>query len=180
MKNKIIESVEIPAGVDCHVHGNILKCKKDSAELSREIIIPGTKITVEGNSIIFTCEKGNKKQYNFIKSNVAHIKNMFLGLNKKYVYKLQACNVHFPMTLKVDKDKLVISNFLGEKKQRIAHIVHGADVVVSGQNITVSSHSKEVAGQTAANMEKVTKIRNRDRRIFQDGIYITEKSGGSE
>ena len=105
---------------------------------------------------------------------------MFKGLDEKFVYKLQSCNVHFPMTLKVEKNKLIISNFLGEKTPRHAEILSGVDVEIKGQNITISSHDKESAGHTAANFEKATKIKNRDRRIFQDGIFIVEKPGRDE
>ncbi len=179
MKNKILETVEIPQGVSCEYTNGILKCKKGSAELSRVISIPGVKVDVKGNTLVFNCDSANKKQYKVIKSYVAHLNNIFRGLDEKFVYKLQACNVHFPMTLKVDKDKLVISNFLGEKTPRYAKILSSVDVDIKGQNITVSSHNKEAAGHTAANMEKATKIRNRDRRVFQDGIFITHKPGRS-
>jgi large subunit ribosomal protein L6 len=79
------------------------------------------------------------------------------------------------MTLKVEGSKLAINNFLGEKKPRFAEILPNVNVDIKGQNITVSSPDKEAAGQTAANFEKATKVKNRDRRIFQDGIYIVEK-----
>lgn len=177
MKNKIEETLEIPSGISCEFEGNLLNCKKGSLSLSRTIIIPAVKIKIDNNKIVFSCEKGNKNQLKFIRANIAHIKNIFNGLGEKYIYKLQACNVHFPMTLKVESNKLIINNFLGEKVPRYAKILPGVEVEVKGQIITVSSADRELAGQTSANIEKATKVRNRDRRIFQDGIYLTEKAG---
>jgi len=79
--------------------------------------------------------------------------------------------------MKIDSGRLLINNFLGEKNPRVAVILPNVDVQLKGAKITVTSADKDAAGQTAANIEKATKIRNRDRRIFQDGIYIVERPG---
>jgi len=176
MKRKISEKIEIPQGAQCSFENNILKCKKDSVELSRKIEIPGVKIKIGEKEITLEIEAGNRDKFKQIMANMAHIKNIFYGLERKFVYKMQACNVHFPMTLKVDKNKLLINNFLGEKQSRKAEIIPGVNVEIKGQDLTISSHDKEAAGQTAANIEKATKVRYKDRRIFQDGIYIVEKA----
>lgn len=180
MKRKIIEEIEIPSEISCEFVDSTLKCRKDSNELSRKADIPGIKVKVKDNKIIFECERGNKKEFKIIKSYLAHLKNMFLGLQQSFVYKLEACNVHFPMTLKVEKEKLVIGNFLGEKIPRFAKILPGVNIEVNGQKIMVSSRDKEAAGQTAANFEKATRIKNRDRRVFQDGIFLVERPRGAK
>jgi large subunit ribosomal protein L6 len=177
MKKEIIESIDIPEGVSCEISGNKFSCNKGASNLSISIDIPKTTIQIKDQKVIFSCNKGGKKEYKIVKSYLAHIKNLFEGINKKFVYKLEACNLHFPMTLKVDKDVLLINNFLGEKVPRRAKILPGVEIEIKGLKIFLSSSSKTSAGQTAANIEKATKIRFRDRRIFQDGIFITEKPG---
>jgi len=177
MKQKIEEKIKIAEGVSCSVKDSYLSCSKSGVELKRNIKIPNINVNVHGDEIIFSCEKGNKKDLKTIRACLAHIKNMFLGLSQKYVYSLEAVNVHFPMTLKIEKGTLIINNFLGEKVSRKAKLLPNVDVQIKGAKISVSSHDKESAGQTAANIEKATIVRNRDRRIFQDGIYIVEKPG---
>ena len=173
-------SVEIPSGVHASFSNGVLELKKGSVDLKRKISILGTEIKVSDGKINLNCLKANKKNVADVKAIVSHVKNMFIGLNEKYVYKLEICHVHFPMTCKVEGKKLVINNFLGEKKNRYAEILHGVDVEVKGNVITVSSHDLEKAGQTAANLEVASKVHGKDRRVFQDGIFITEKPGRRE
>jgi large subunit ribosomal protein L6 len=81
------------------------------------------------------------------------------------------------MNVKVQGDKFVIDNFLGEKYPRKAKILKNVTVEVKGQDVTLKGIDKEIVSQTAAIIEQITKITNRDLRVFQDGIYITEKDG---
>jgi large subunit ribosomal protein L6 len=69
-----------------------------------------------------------------------------------------------------------VNNYFGEKVPRAAKILDGVNVKVSNKTeITVSGIDKEAVGQTAANIERCTTIKNRDRRVFQDGIYLLNK-----
>lgn len=180
MRQKISEQIEIPSGILCESSDHTIKCKLGETEVSRKIEAPCLLISVKDNQLNLECPFGNKNDFKKIKSGIAHIKNMFLGLQTPFVYKLEYCNVHFPMTLKLEGSKVVISNFLGEKTPRFAEILPGVKVDIKGQKITVTASDKEAAGQTAANLEKATKIRNRDRRVFQDGIFLTERPGSAE
>lgn len=180
-KNKrpdLKEEIEMPNGITAKIEEHILIIKKDSAELKRELnrLI---EVRVEGNKIILEAKKATKKEKKVLGSFVAHIKNIIRGLNEKFKYRLQAASVHFPMTLSIDKEKneLLVKNFLGEKTDRRIKLVKGAEVKINKDIIEIESENKELAGQCAANIEKGTKVRNKDRRIYQDGIYIIEKPG---
>ena len=83
------------------------------------------------------------------------------------------------MNVSIEKGNIVVKNFLGEKVARTARILEGSEVKINGDEITITSANKETAGQTASNIEQCTRVTNKDRRVFQDGIYITQKGGKS-
>lgn len=182
MKNKKInnlrEEINISNGINVTIEDNKIILTKDNKEIKRKL---NNRINVktEGNKIILSSKKVTRREKKILYTLKAHIKNAFEGLTKGFKYKLQAVSVHFPMTLEVDKtnNQLLVKNFLGEKKPRIIEIISGVEVKINKDRIEVESPDIEKAGQVAANIEKGTRIRFRDRRIFQDGIFITEKPG---
>ncbi|OYT67402.1 50S ribosomal protein L6 [ANME-1 cluster archaeon ex4572_4] len=92
-------------------------------------------------------------------------------------------HAHFPMQITLTKEGNAVSvaNFLGERKPRIAKIGAGVKVEIKGkgEEIVVSGLNKEEVGQTAANIEQATRIKGYDSRVFQDGVYLVEKSSGA-
>jgi len=177
-KEKMNEQMEIPSGVSVKMHHGVITIEKGNENVMRKInSVLG--VNVEGNKLVISAKKQGRKEKRILGSFKAHIKNAFEGLNEKFKYKLQVATIHFPMTLTHDKNtnELVVKNFLGEKKDRRIKIENGVDLKINKDIIELESSDIEKAGQTAANIEKGTKIRHRDRRIFQDGIFITEKPG---
>ncbi|HRZ85742.1 MAG TPA: 50S ribosomal protein L6 [Candidatus Paceibacterota bacterium] len=159
--------------------GNSIIIENGENKVKRTFNLKNINLRKEGNSLIFESKKATKREKRMIKTIISHLNNIVNGFKEEFVYKLGIAYLHFPITVELDKNKksLLIKNFLGEKKPRIAKIVQGATVEVDKNQIIVRSHDKEIAGQTAANIEHATKIRNRDRRKFQDGIFLTEKNG---
>ena len=84
------------------------------------------------------------------------------------------------MTVSIDKDHLLIKNFLGEKIPRKAKIIKNVKVTVNGDIINVSSVDKELAGKMSSIIEQSTRITNKDRRRFMDGIWMIEKGVQNE
>lgn len=179
MRENIHETVEFPEGFEFDIKGSEVIVKHQGKEIKKGFNFKNIEEKKQGNLLILEAKKASKRELKMIKTIAAHVKNIIQGLQKKYIYKLEVAYLHFPITLEIQKDKnqILIKNFLGEKTPRIAYIVPGAEVIVEKNKITVEAHEKEVASQTAANIEIATKIKNRDRRKFQDGIFITEKAG---
>lgn len=177
MKKKLYQTIEIPEGVEVNLEDDVLVVKGPEGENRKEIILGKLDFEKKGNEIVIGNEKSTKNEKKLMNTIAAHIKNLIKGVQEKFEYKLKICSSHFPMTVEIKDSEAVVKNFLGEKVPRKVKILKGVDVKMDRDIITVSSINKELAGQTAANFEKATKIRNRDRRIFQDGIFIIEKCG---
>ena len=107
----------------------------------------------------------------------AHLNNMVKGVTEGFTYKLKVLYSHFPMTVEVKGREFVVNNYFGERVPRRADILEGVDVKVQNKTeVVVSGINKESVGQTAANIERSTTVKNRDRRVFQDGIYLISKA----
>ena len=50
------------------------------------------------------------------------------------------------------------------------------EVEAKSRQVFVRGFNKEDVGQTCANLEQACKKKGKDLRVFQDGIYIVEKS----
>jgi large subunit ribosomal protein L6 len=105
-----------------------------------------------------------------------HVANLVGGVTLGFEAKMKVVAAHFPMKVQVKDQSLVIENFLGEKHPRTASLIAGVKAAVDGDIVTLTGHDVELVGQSAANIERATKIRDYDPRVFQDGIYIVERA----
>ena len=169
--------VVIPPGVTVSVDGNLVKVKGAKGEISRKFVLHDIILEKKDDKIVVISPSTRKADKAKAGSIHAHIKNMVESTTNGVLYKMKIVYSHFPMNVKIQGDKFVIDNFLGEKSPRKAKILKNVTVEVKGQDVTLKGIDKELVSQTAANIEQITKITKRDLRVFQDGIYITEKDG---
>ncbi|AGK60148.1 LSU ribosomal protein L6P [Archaeoglobus sulfaticallidus PM70-1] len=172
--------IEIPEGVEVSIEGDdvkgyTIKAKGQKGENSRYLKFRGVKIVKEDSKVRVYTEDGKIKQKAMVGTFAAHIRNLIKGVTEGFEYKLRVVYAHFPVKLRVEGREVVIENFLGEKHPRRSKIVGRCEVKIQGNDIIVTGIDKEECGQTAANLEQTTRIKNLDQRIFQDGIYIVEK-----
>ncbi|MEE9525242.1 MAG: 50S ribosomal protein L6 [Candidatus Woesearchaeota archaeon] len=176
MKLDLTEQIEIPEGVEVKIDSGLISAKGPKGEISRRLAYPKVSVDVKDNKLTISSKKATKREKRIIFTFKSHLVNMIQGVTEGHSYKLKVCSTHFPMTVAIENGEFVVQNFLGEKIPRKCKIQKDAEVKIEGQDIMVESVDKEAAGQTAASIEQVCRITKRDRRIFQDGIYIITKS----
>ncbi|HLC66495.1 MAG TPA: 50S ribosomal protein L6 [Candidatus Nanoarchaeia archaeon] len=171
------EVIPLPQGVIAEIKGDYFVIQGKRGGSQRLVNNPKVKVVVEDQQLIFTATPAKKAQKTILMTLVAHARNMVRGAQEGHLYKLKICSGHFPMNVALAGNELIIKNFLGEKYPRKMPVPTAVSVKVQGSEVVVESADKELAGQIAADIEQLTKITNRDRRVFQDGIYITMKDG---
>ena len=176
MEKDISQSVEIVPGVTVSYENRVMTVKGPKGQNVRELYYPGIDISVSGAEVVIKTVEGRKQYKAMVGTFASHISNMIKGVTEGFEYKMTIVYSHFPMQTKVNGNTFVINNFLGEKKPRIAKILGSTTVKISGNSVVVSGICKEDVGQTTANIEQRTKIKRFDPRVFQDGIYVVEKS----
>lgn len=170
----IREEIEVPEGVDITLNDEV-NVNGPQGKLSRKFIYPKITIKQEEDKIVLETQFPKKNDKAMIGTIRSHITNMIQGVTDGFTYHMKIVYAHFPMTVKVTGNKVTIENFLGERHPRSAKIVGSAKVQVKGEEVTITGINKEDVGQTMANLEQATKIKGRDPRVFQDGIYLISK-----
>ncbi len=168
-------TVEIPNGVKVEKNGSVLLVKGPKGELSKKIISSEVDVKVAGDKVIFSIDSQRRKVKALLGTSEASLNNMIKGVTEGWECQVKAVHSHFPPKISVKDKEVIIQNFLGERRSRAAVITDGIEVKVDKDLIIIKGIDREKVGQVAANIEKATKIRGFDRRVFQDGCYIISK-----
>ncbi|MEM0050659.1 MAG: 50S ribosomal protein L6 [Candidatus Bathyarchaeia archaeon] len=170
--------IKVPEGVKVNVNGRIVEVIGPLGKITRDFTSNPVSIEVLGDKVVVYTIWPRRREKSHVGTVAAHIKNMIRGVTKGFTYKLKIVYAHFPISVKVDGNRVLIENFMGERTPRIAKIIGGAKVIVKGDDVIVQGINLEEVSQTAANIEQATRIKERDPRRFLDGIYVYEKMEG--
>lgn len=170
------KTVTVPEGVQVQMEETLLTITGPKGTLQRDVRYPQISVNVDSDKIVVRTDASRKQIIAMVGTLAAHIRNMCKGVTEGFEYNMKVVFAHFPIQLKLQGNMLVIDNFLGEKQSRKARIEEGVTAKVSNDEITLTGINKESVGNSAAHIEHATKIRKRDPRVFQDGIYIVGKA----
>ncbi|WP_255195207.1 50S ribosomal protein L6 [Halorarius litoreus] len=169
------KEIQIPDDVTATQDHLDLTVEGPEGSVTRRLWYPDISVSVDGDTVVVESEDTNAKTNATVGTFESHVTNMIHGVTEGWTYQMEVFYSHFPMQVEVQDDTVVIKNFLGEKAPRRVPIHGDTQVQVDGEEITLSGPNIEDVGQTAADIEQLTRVQGKDTRVFQDGVYITEK-----
>ncbi|ELY45878.1 50S ribosomal protein L6 [Natronorubrum tibetense] len=167
--------LEIPENVSVEIDHLDVTVDGPEGNVTRRLWYPDVSVELEDDTVAIESDNEDAKTNATVGTFESHVRNAFHGVTTGWEYKMEVFYSHFPMQVRVEGDDVVIENFLGEKAPRRTTIHGETDVSVDDERLVLSGPNKEDVGQTAADIEQLTRVNDKDTRVFQDGVYITEK-----
>jgi len=162
------------------IEGRKVTVRGSKATLQRDFSYAGISLETDGKNVKISAKWPRKKESSLVGTIESHIKNMITGVTKGYTYKLKIVYSHFPITVKLQDKSVLIENFTGERRPRKAKILGDVKVKIETDDIIVQGAALEDVSQTAANIETMTRVTNKDPRVFLDGLFVFERNEGMD
>ncbi len=171
-----MNEIILPSEVSITKQENLITTKGSFGSVQKDFTKMPAIIDLQGNKITIKSRGNRKKDFALVNTLQSVINNMIKGSNQGFTYRLKIVFAHFPISVKIKGKDVVVENFFGERSPRTSKIVgNDTKVSVEGEDIIVKGPNIENVSQTAANLELATRIKNKDSRVFLDGVYIYSK-----
>ena len=177
---KFQDEVIIPEGVKLTLNKHMLSFVGPLGKTHKSFRTIPINIEIAENKVILNAIGSRKRDYAILHTARSIIRNICEGLVEGYTIKMKIVYSHFPITVKVEGKKILIENFQGERAPRVTKTVGNTKVVPKGEDVILTGEVWTDITQTAANIELKSKVKNKDHRVFLDGIYAFEKKKGIE
>lgn len=172
----MIKEIAIPEGTEVRFEENTLSVKGPKGELRRKITCAGLKVKIADGRVVFESESDRRRVKALAGTWASHTRNMIDGVNHGFEARLRVVYSHFPMKFSVEGKKVTIGNFLGGRSNREVEIKGDVEIKNQKDDVIVTGIDKEEVGKAAALIENASRVKGFDRRVFQDGIHLTQKA----
>ncbi len=168
-----VNEIVIPREVSITKQENYIIAKGSFGSVQKDFTKMPAVIDLQDEKIVIKSQGNRKKDFALVNTMQSVINNMIKGSTKGFTYKLKIVFAHFPITVKIKGRDIHVENFFGERSARTSKIIgNDTKVTVQGEDVIVTGPNIENVSQTAANLELATRIKNKDSRVFLDGVYI--------
>jgi len=177
------EELEIPSGVEIAVKARLITVTGPRGTLTKNVRHVDMDIRVlkgKTTKVTLAVWQGGRKHVACLRTIRSLINNMVTGVTKGFRYKMRTVYAHFPINciIQGDGNSVEIRNFLGEKIVRHVNMLDGVQVIESKaqkDELILEGNDIDNVSQSAASIQGICRVRNKDIRKFLDGIYVSEK-----
>ncbi|KJA30173.1 hypothetical protein HYPSUDRAFT_175440 [Hypholoma sublateritium FD-334 SS-4] len=177
------EELEIPSNVEISIKSRLISVTGPRGTLSKNVRHVDMDIrVVKGKTTVVTLAvwQGGRKHVACLRTIRSLINNMVTGVTKGFRYKMRSVYAHFPINCIIQENgtAVEIRNFLGEKTVRHVHMLSGVEVQESKaqkDELILEGNDIDMVSQSAASIQGICRVRNKDIRKFLDGIYVSDK-----
>ena len=177
---KSATEIQIPDDVKVDLKGSMLHVQGPLGHVYKNFKKIPVIIKINDKKILLKQTGVRKKHYAIRNTAKSIIETLCSGVVDGFTIKMKIVYSHFPITVKVEEKKILIENFQGERAPRISMIRGDTKVDVKGDDVIITGPVLTDVSQTAANVQLKSKVKNKDHRVFLDGIYRYSKSKGIE
>ena len=171
-----LNEIVLPSEVSITKQENLIVTKGSFGSVQKDFTKMPAIIDLQDNKITIKSQGNRKKDFALLNTLQSVINNMIKGSSQGFTYRLKIVFAHFPISIKIKGKVVVVENFFGERSPRTSKIIgNDTKVSVEGEDVIVKGPNIENVSQTAANLELATRIKNKDSRVFLDGVYIYSK-----
>jgi large subunit ribosomal protein L6 len=171
-----LNEIVLPSEVSITKQENLITTKGSFGSVQKDFTKMPAIIDLQDNKITIKSRGNRKKDFALVNTLQSVINNMIKGSSRGFTYRLKIVFAHFPISIKIKGKDIVVENFFGERSPRTSKIIgNDTKVSVEGEDVIVKGPNIENVSQTAANLELATRIKNKDSRVFLDGVYIYSK-----
>ena len=172
--------IQIPNDVKVNLKGSMLHVQGPLGHVYKNFKKIPVIIEVDDKKIVLK-QTGERKKYYAIRNTAKSlIQTLCTGVVDGFTIKMKIVYSHFPITVKVEGKRILIENFQGERAPRISMIRGDTKVDVKGDDVIITGPVLTDVSQTAANVQQKSKVKNKDHRVFLDGIYRYSNSKETE
>ena len=178
--DKLAAELEIPDGVTVSYDKPMITVQGPLGKTWKSFKKIPVTIDVKDGKVLFKAQGTRDKNRAIMNTARSLIRNLCEGVVEGYTIKMKIVFSHFPITVKVDGKTVLIENFQGERAPRKTKIWGETKVVPKGDDVIITGHVLTDVSQTAAEIENGSRVKNKDHRVFLDGVYKFEKKKGIE
>lgn len=171
-------TIDIPEGVKVDIKSKTITVTGKRGTLKKNFSHIKAEIVKEGDKIHINLYLTTYKQSAILYTLASHIKNMIKGVTVGFRYKMHTVKKHFPIEVAIKDGNLEIGRYLGGRQLKIIKLLDGVSCKKNEKNpdeLWFEGNDVDLIALTCSRVYHSCNVKDKDRRKFLDGIYVSEK-----